>query len=50
MVQNVSVPTVTIIEQEGTPVQIGQEANPTPTPQAQGREEIKEKEKDRTEN
>lgn len=48
MVQNVLVPVVTIIEQEGTLVQIGQEASHAPTPQAQGGVETKEKENIRT--
>ena len=48
MVQNVSIPAITIIEQDGTSVQIDQEAYPTPTPQAKGGEKVKEKYKVRT--
>lgn len=47
-VQTVSVPTITIIEKEGTPVQTSQEASPAPTPQEQGGVETTVKEKDRT--
>ena len=38
MAQNVSIPTITIIEQKGTLVQIVLESSPTPTQQAQGEE------------